>query len=203
MESQTLENAHAAGRGCLAARAGGLALAVACALIACDDSAPQLASTAQAPQSGAPAPGAPAAGSPPAAESGQVVELNESDFVESETNRDPFRPYLKEFLTPQQQTAKIQRKVILQRYGLDELQLIAVVAGRTSPLAMFRDPSGLGVTVKRGDYISKSAGRVKQILPDKVVVEIQERLDDSQTVADRVIDLHPKDTDSPGYEQLE
>lgn len=185
-----------------APRVGWSVLAIAAGLLfACDDPPPVSTTSAPAP-SAAPA----AAAVPPApavVETSQQAELNESDFIESESNRDPFRPYIKEFLTPQQQTAKIQRKVILQRYGLDELQLIAVVAGRTNPLAMFRDPNGLGVTVKRGDYISKSAGRVKQILPDKVVVEIQEHLDDNQTMADRIIDLHPRDTDSPAYDQVE
>lgn len=170
------------------------------ALASCDEASPSLTGGTP-PAAASPAP-TPAAAEADSADEGRKVDLSESDFVESSANRDPFRPYLKEFLTPQQRTAKIQRKVILQRYGLDELQLIAVVAGRSNPLAMFRDPNGLGVTVKRGDYISKSAGRVKQILPDKVVVEIQEKLEDGESVADRVIDLHPKDTEVPvpGYE---
>jgi Tfp pilus assembly protein PilP len=58
---------------------------------------------------------------------------------------------------------------------------------------MFRDPTGLGVTVKRGDFISKNAGKVKQILSDKVVVEIEEQSEDKSSLVDRVIDLHPKE----------
>jgi Tfp pilus assembly protein PilP len=163
---------------------------------ACGDSSPS--TSAAEPETKKSRPAAPAR--PPVPKKKLIpepLELSAADFEESDTNRDPFRPYLKEFLTRPEQVAKIQRKVILERYGLDELRLIAVVAGRTRPLAMFRDPSGLGVTVKRGDYISKSAGRVKQILPDKVVVEIQEQLEGGQRVADRTIDLHPQRAGQP------
>ena len=49
------------------------------------------------------------------------------------------------------------------------------------------------VELKRGDYISKSAGKVKQILPDKVIVQIEEQSEDRKRFADRVIELHDKD----------
>ncbi|MCA9664483.1 MAG: pilus assembly protein PilP [Myxococcales bacterium] len=119
--------------------------------------------------------------------------LGDEDFAESiQTNRDPFRSYLGEFANPIRRTVRLQRKILLPRYGLDELRLIAVVTGRVRARAMFRDPKGLGISVKRGDYISKNAARVKQILPDKVVVQIQEQSEDTQRTADRVIELHSK-----------
>jgi Tfp pilus assembly protein PilP len=155
------------------------------------------------PPGAPPAPGAPgapgAAGAPgaspeaPAPTQRAALELTDKDFVEGTNNRDPFRTFLREFNRPVRQISKQQRKVILPRYALDELKLIAVVTGGTRPRAMFRDPSGLGVSVKRGDYISKNAGKVKQILTDKVVVEIEEQAEDKNTLVDRVIDLHPKE----------
>lgn len=158
--------------------------------LACDSPPSRSADNVEpAPNSPAPQAAAPKTAAKSEAE---PLELKDDDFVENESNRDPFRTYLSEFLTPQRRTAKIQRKVLLPRYGLDELQLIAVVAGRVRPVAMFRDPTGLGVTVKRGDYISKSSGKVKQILPDRVVVQIEEKTDRGQSMADRVISLHPK-----------
>lgn len=159
---------------------------------ACDGSSPQ---TSAPPPPASPPPGAPPPVAAPAPEEqpvDEVVELKDGDFKESESNRDPFRPYLSEFLTPQRRAAKIQRKVLLQSYGLDELQLIAVVTGRVRPLAMFRDPAGLGVAVKRGDYISKSAAKVKQIEGHKVIVQMEEQAEGRQLVADRVIELHPR-----------
>ena len=121
------------------------------------------------------------------------VELSEQDFVESTTNRDPFRSYMTEFRTraPKEKIIS-QRNVLLRRYGLDELRLVAVVTGGVRARAMFRDPKGLGVTVTRGNYISKSEGRVKQILPGRVVVEIRESYEGEQKLSDRVIELHEK-----------
>ena len=116
------------------------------------------------------------------------------DFLEGPSNRDPFRSFMAEFKSSKTQHRVMQTKVILPRYGLDELRLIAVVTGRAvRPRAMFRDPSGLGVTVKRGDRISKSNARVKRILRDGVVVELEERAEDAQQSAERVIELHPKE----------
>ncbi|MCC6748608.1 MAG: pilus assembly protein PilP [Deltaproteobacteria bacterium] len=169
------------------------------ALAACGDDAkpPEAAPSPAPPPAGAPPGGAPP-GAPPAAAAGEVKkpgrpELTDEDFVESPANRDPFHSYLGEFAAPVRRVAKIQRKIILQRYALDELKLIAVVTGKTRPVAMFRDPTGLGVPVKRGDYISKNAGRVKEIYSDRVVIEIQEQSEDRQTMADRVIELHSKE----------
>jgi Tfp pilus assembly protein PilP len=122
------------------------------------------------------------------------LELTEVDFIEGSNNRDPFRSFLAEFKPKTVRRGPVQRKVILPRYGLDELRLIAVVSGRAvRARAMFRDPKGLGVAVKRGDRISKSEARVKRILRDSVVVEVQERSEDRSQVAERVIELHPKE----------
>ena len=52
--------------------------------------------------------------------------------------------------------------------------LIAIVSGDPVPRAMFRDPGGLGQSVKKGDYISKAGARVTKILSDRVVVELME-----------------------------
>lgn len=128
----------------------------------------------------------------------KALELGDQDFVESPANRDPFRSYLAEFQRPGERRQILsQRKVLLKRYALDELKLVAVVTGGVRAQAMFRDPKGLGVTVKRGDYVSKSGGRVKQILPGRVVVEIKEQYEGGQKLADRVIELHGKDSTRP------
>jgi len=122
------------------------------------------------------------------------VLFTERDFIESPDNRDPFHNYFNDFIAPkpqqqQQQSATIQRDVILPRYGVDELILVAIVSGGVRSRAMFRDPTGLGVSVKRGDYMGKSANRVKEILSDAIVLEVMERSGSDKT-ADRVIRLH-------------
>jgi len=160
-------------------------------LVACDDPPPP-APPPSAP--GAPPPGAPPPPSQAAPAPQPRLELTDVDFLEGPNNRDPFRSFLAEFKTSGARRTIVQRKVILPRYGLDELNLIAVVTGRAvRPRAMFRDPSGLGVTVKRGDRISKSNAKIKRILRDSVVVEVEERSEDTQQAAERVIELHPKE----------
>ena len=161
-------------------------------LVACDDPpppAPPPTAPGAPPRRGAPPPPSAAAPAPQPS-----LELSDVDFLEGANNRDPFRSFLAEFKTTGARRTIVQRKVILPRYGLDELNLIAVVTGRAvRPRAMFRDPSGLGVTVKRGDRISKSNAKIKRILRDSVVVEVEERSEDTQQAAERVIELHPKE----------
>jgi type IV pilus assembly protein PilP len=169
--------------------------------LGCDDKkpAPPAPPPKQQPRPGQPPPAPPG----PAAEVSpeKMIELADKDFVEGPTNRDPFRSFLAEFNRPKRIAKKTERKVILPRYALDELKLIAVVSGGTRPVAMFRDPTGLGVTVKRGDYISKNAGKVKHILTDRVVVELEEQSEDKSALVDRVIDLHPKEESERSSEE--
>jgi Tfp pilus assembly protein PilP len=141
----------------------------------------------QPPPAGAPAP-------VPARKQQPEIELAEKDFKESANNRDPFRSFLGEFKPIARRVTRDDRKIILRRYGLDELKLIAVVTGRAvRPRAMFRDPNGLGVTVKRGQRISKNAAKIKRILRDKIIVEIEEQSEDKTSRVDRIIELHPKE----------
>ncbi len=129
---------------------------------------------AQAPAA-APAGAAPAA--PPTAEQRTALlrrkVLRDEDFVESDSNRDPFRSFLSMFVDK----APVARRTvpaIFDKFALEELSLIAVVSGTDKPLAMFRDPGGLGQVVKRGDYLSKTGARVTKILGDRVILELNE-----------------------------
>jgi type IV pilus assembly protein PilP len=182
------------------------------AIYGCDDSGvstPQPSNPKPAPKASPPKPKPRPKKQPPEAEKAEEEEgegqlkLVEHDFIEAESNRDPFRSFLEQFAQPTKRVVKQQRKVILPRYGLDELKLIAVVTGGARPRAMFRDPSGLGVTVKRGDYLSKNASKIKQILSDKVIVQITEQTEDLKTQIDRVIDLYPEDERQKTEEMME
>lgn len=131
-------------------------------------------------------------------------ELAEKDFIEGIENRDPFRTFLAQLRPTIKKATGRQLPIIMPRYGLDELKLIAVVTGpKVRPTAMFRTPKGLGVTVRRGQRISKNAAKVKRILPDKVVVEIDKRHEDTKTTADRVIELHPREAKKEIFESAD
>ena len=171
-----------------------LALAVS---VSCDDGPkPQAAAPAASPRSGGKGGGKGGRSSKPKRVAKAGLDLSDSDFIEGASNRDPFRSFMSEFAGRGARLPTIQRKIIMQRYALDELKLIGVITGGIRARAMFRDPTGLGVSVKRGDYISKSAGRITQILSDRVVIQIQEHAEGAQALADRVVELHPKEEDA-------
>jgi Tfp pilus assembly protein PilP len=131
-------------------------------------------------------------------------ELTDKDFIEGIDNRDPFRTFLAQLRPTIKKSTGRQIPIIMPRYGLDELKLIAVVTGpKVRPTAMFRTPKGLGVTVRRGQRISKNAAKVKRILPDKVVVEIDKKHEDTKTKADRIIELHPKEARKEIFESAD
>lgn len=95
---------------------------------------------------------APAAGAP-SAELGPIVYSDE-DFVELDIqNRDPFRSYAKAFKA--QAAAPAQRRVLMPNTSLDEMKLIAIVTGITTPRAMLTDTAQVGHVVRRGDYIGR------------------------------------------------
>ncbi|MGD0837741.1 MAG: pilus assembly protein PilP [Polyangia bacterium] len=123
--------------------------------------------------------------------------LREEDFAENDdTNRDPFRSYLDTWVERGPKVTLTTVSAICAKYALEELTLIAVVSGDANPRAMFRDPSGLGQTVKRGDYISKSAARVTKILSDRVVLEMSEMTPSGTTKAlERAVIVNPEGND--------
>jgi len=81
--------------------------------------------------------------------------IGEPDFVESPSNRDPFRSYAELFKA--QQAGKkvvIQRNVLASKYALDELKIVGIVTGEAGRV-LLNDPSGLGWVIKVGDYVGK------------------------------------------------
>ena len=100
--------------------------------------------------------------------------LRDLDFVDSDdTNRDPFKSFMSLFVD--KGTPKLRQvPAVFEKFALEELALIAIVSGDAQPRAMFRDPGGLGQTIKRGDYLSKAGARVTKILSDRVILEITE-----------------------------
>jgi Tfp pilus assembly protein PilP len=151
------------------------------------------------PKAGA-TPGAPAVAADIVAQRLSILRkkvLREEDFTESdETNRDPFRSYIDSWI---ERGPKINTNVmtaIFGKYSLEELTLIAVISGDANPRAMFRDPTGLGQTVKRGDYLSKSAARITKILSDRVVLELSEVTSSGETKAlERAVLVNPEGTE--------
>jgi Tfp pilus assembly protein PilP len=119
--------------------------------------------------------------------------LRDDDFLENEDrNRDPFRSYMRLFIGKEGPRAP-KVPAIFDKFALEELTLIGIVSGDAIPRAMFRDPGGLGQTIKRGDYISKAAARVTKILSDRVILELNEVAANGETRAlERPILVNPE-----------
>ena len=121
--------------------------------------------------------------------------LRDEDFNETDdANRDPFRSFLSIFTDrgPKVTTQQVVPS-IFGKFALEELTLIAVITGDANPRAMFRDPSGLGQVIKRGDYVSKSAARVTKILSDRIVLELAEATSGGETRAlEKAILVNPE-----------
>ncbi|MGO8998089.1 MAG: pilus assembly protein PilP [Polyangiaceae bacterium] len=151
-------------------------------------------------------------------------EYAESDFVENDRNRDPFRTFSELFAEAEKKPMKLQRKVILSQYSLDELKLAAIVRGSDYPRAMVIPPGGKGSVIKRGDFVGRAETvhtggtngtdyqvnwRVDRVRDGDVVLVREDPAQPNIPPATRVIPLHPEadknaaaDQDLLGDQQL-
>ena len=81
-------------------------------------------------------------------------DFQERDFAESDSNRDPFRSFAADLIAQGKTRILIQRKVLVDRYALEELKLVGLVQGAPSR-ALLIDPTGLGWDAKVGDFVGK------------------------------------------------
>jgi len=109
---------------------------------------PQPAGAAAAPGRGPAA--SPTANMPPL----PLRDFQERDFAESDQNRDPFRSFAADLVAQNKTRLPIQRKVLVDRYALEELKLVGLVMGNPSR-ALLIDPTGLGWIAKVGDFVGK------------------------------------------------
>jgi type IV pilus assembly protein PilP len=134
-------------------------------------------------------------------------EYAESDFVENDRNRDPFRAFTELFVDSEKKPMKLQRKVILSQYALDELKLAAIVRGADYPRAMVVPPGGKGSVIKRGDFVGRAETvhtggtngtdyqvnwRVDRVRDGDIVLVREDPAQPNIPPATRVIPLHPE-----------
>jgi type IV pilus assembly protein PilP len=134
-------------------------------------------------------------------------EYAESDFVENDRNRDPFRAYMDLFVDQEKKPLKVQRKVILSQYALEELKLVAIVQAGDYPRAMVIPPGGKGAVLKRGDFVARAETvhtggtngtdylvnwRVDRVRDGDIVLVREDPAQPNIPPATRVIPLHPE-----------
>ncbi len=117
--------------------------------------------------------------------------MDEAFFAEAVDNRDPFRPFQAEALDLGSEAGDKGPKAdcVLSSYAVDELKLAGIISGIAVPRATFIDPSGTGWTVKKGDCLGRTGGRVTRMGGDEVlIVEVSPA---SGVTVERTIKLHP------------
>jgi type IV pilus assembly protein PilP len=144
------------------------------------------------------------------AEAGKSV-LKDSDFVESEGNRDPFRSYEEIFRPPG--APRAQRPVLLANTEIDKLRLIAIVTGIEQPRAMLVDEEGVGYVTTRGDYVGRADvvrtggaenlavtvnWRIDRIRDNEVVLARDDPSGPNRPPLTRIIPLRGEDEDESG-----
>ena len=117
--------------------------------------------------------------------------LKDEDFVESATNRDPFHSFIQELISG---PVKVHTDyfVYFDKYACEELKLIGVVTGGLDPRALFRDPVGLGIPLKVGDHLCKARWKIKRIVSEGVVVEVEQDTGGTKPkLIERLIPINP------------
>ena len=132
------------------------------------------------------------------------LDYNENDFIESDRNRDPFRPFSAPVEGPKQ--LQNQREVKLAQYSVDELKLEGIIHGGDGSSAMFVDPTGKGHFLRRLDYLCRPDvvhvggangteyqlnWRVDEIRDGDVVLIRKDPAYPAVPPATRIIPLHP------------
>jgi type IV pilus assembly protein PilP len=180
----------------------GLALAaLPFVLTACEDKPP--------PRPPAPAAPPPAVASVAPAATKTGPEYAESDFLENDRNRDPFRSYPEVFSSGDNGSVKAphdDKHVLLSQFSLEELKLAGIVQAGDYPRAMLIPPSGKGTVIKRGDWVGKAEvvhqggtngtdyfvnWRVDRVRDGDVVMVLQDPSHVDLPKQLRVLNLHP------------
>jgi type IV pilus assembly protein PilP len=68
---------------------------------------------------------------------------------------------------------KVRRKLLtpLEKLDLSQLKLVAIFRSSSGNKALVEEDSGKGYIIKKGTYIGTNAGRVTDILPNKIIIE--------------------------------
>ena len=139
----------------------------------------------------------------------EIPSYRDEDFVEADSNRDPFHNFASVFVAVGTEGVDRGRVgVVMPDTGVEEMRLIGIVTGSANPHAMLVDRSGVGHTVRRGVYLGRSevvqAGgteelpvtlnwRVVRIRPDEVVIAREDPTAPNRPPLTRVIQLRDEE----------
>ena len=96
--------------------------------------------------------------------------------------RDPFRS----FLNLDGGKKVIESASPLQKYEIDQYQLVGIIWGVERSRALVQDPEGVGHVMEIGTYIGKNWGKVTQINSSEVVVTEEYQTVDGELVVNNI-----------------
>ena len=111
-----------------------------------------------------------------------AIEAQEGYVYNPIGKRDPFRSFLASGPKDDDETPRTP----LQRYDLDQYQLVGVIWGIDRPRALVEDPEHTGHVVEIGTYIGKNWGKVSQITASGVVVTEEYQTIDGELVVNEI-----------------
>lgn len=98
------------------------------------------------------------------------------------TRRNPFQPDLEVVQPDDVQTDGEEEQLgPLERFSLNELDLVAIISEVAVPKAMFIDPEGFGHVLKEGDRLGRNSGVLSDIRDNEVEVTETTGEEDTQT----------------------
>ena len=139
-------------------------------------------------------------------------QFRPEDFNETDQNRDPFRSYIAAFSEVTHAHVHSERQVVINRYSVDELRLIALVTHTDVPRAMLIDPTGRGWSVTKGQFVGRAEvvhgsgpggvdyelnWRVDRIRDTDIVLLREDPAHGDVTPATRVITLRSEKAETP------
>ncbi len=94
---------------------------------------------------------------------------------------DPFKPFIEQELGPKKKTELKALPISpLQREGINSFRLVGVSGDDHHRIAIVQDVKGKAYPIFLGTYIGQNGGRVVEILPDRIIVEEKNKIEDKE-----------------------
>ena len=99
---------------------------------------------------------------------------------------DPFKPFIDQELSPKKKTESKLPISPLQREGIVNFRLVGVSGDDHHRIAIVQDVKGKAYPIFLGTYIGQNGGRVVEILPDRIIIEEQIKVEGKQAKTNRL-----------------
>lgn len=138
----------------------------------------------------------------PLSPAGQTFKDEDAYIYDPADKRDPFRSLIlgkkeKIKLEEEKEEKKIMEEMEkipsspLYQFDLSAIKVVAIMWGDIGKYALVEAPDGKGYTIKKGEYIGKSRGLVKDIDREKLLVE-EKYKDVDKKIKTRIVELKLK-----------